>query len=128
LKQSYKIFINPVSKKILLPHQLWNLLLKHYLTKFMTPPVSIHTPNTQQKPTYNNRYILFHNKRQQKEMGVPEIDRFLASLAVEGNAPAHNTIAAKHLMGCQGEGGAIGLSPKLAPTDHLQCSEVGIGT
>jgi hypothetical protein len=61
-------------------------------------------------------------------MGVPEIEHFLDYLAVEGNDPACNTIAAKRLMGCQGGGGAIGLSPRLAPTAHLQCPEVGIGT
>jgi hypothetical protein len=58
---------------------------KNYLTKFVTPYVSTHTPTEQQKPTYNCHYILFHNKRQQKEMGVPEIDHFLAYLAFKDN-------------------------------------------
>ena len=31
------------------------------------------------------RYILFHNKRNPKEMVVPEIEAFLTHLAVEGN-------------------------------------------
>jgi Phage integrase, N-terminal SAM-like domain len=30
------------------------------------------------------RYILFHNKRYPKDMGVPEIEEFLTHLAVEG--------------------------------------------
>ena len=34
------------------------------------------------------RYILFHNKRHPKEMGVPEIEQFLTHLAVEGNIAA----------------------------------------
>jgi site-specific recombinase XerD len=34
------------------------------------------------------RYILFHNKRHPKEMGVPEIEEFLTHLAVEGNFAA----------------------------------------
>jgi hypothetical protein len=34
------------------------------------------------------RYILFHNKRHPKEMGVPEIEEFLTHLAVEGNVAA----------------------------------------
>ena len=34
------------------------------------------------------RYILFHNKRHPKEMGVPEIEAFLSHLAVEGNVSA----------------------------------------
>jgi site-specific recombinase XerD len=34
------------------------------------------------------RYILFHNKRHPKEMGVPEIEKFLTHLAVEGNVAA----------------------------------------
>jgi hypothetical protein len=58
-------------KKILLPHQLWNLLLKRYLTKFVMPSVSSRTPTARQKSTYN---------RHQKEMGVLEIDHFLAHL------------------------------------------------
>ena len=31
------------------------------------------------------RYILFHNKRHPKDLGVPEIEAFLSHLAVEGN-------------------------------------------
>lgn len=31
------------------------------------------------------RFILFHNKRHPKEMGVPEIEAFLTHLAIEGN-------------------------------------------
>jgi integron integrase len=34
------------------------------------------------------RYILFHNKRHPKDMGVPEIEAFLSHLAVEGNVAA----------------------------------------
>jgi Phage integrase, N-terminal SAM-like domain len=34
------------------------------------------------------RYILFHNKRHPKDMGVPEIEEFLTHLAVEGNVAA----------------------------------------
>ncbi len=34
------------------------------------------------------RYILFHNKRHPKEMGVPEIEAFLSHLAVNGQVPA----------------------------------------
>jgi Phage integrase, N-terminal SAM-like domain len=34
------------------------------------------------------RYILFHNKRHPKDMGVPEIEKFLTHLAVEGNVAA----------------------------------------
>ncbi len=34
------------------------------------------------------RYILFHNKRHPKDMGVPEIEAFLTHLAVEGNVSA----------------------------------------
>ncbi len=34
------------------------------------------------------RYILFHNKRHPKDMGVPEIEAFLSHLAVEGNVSA----------------------------------------
>ena len=34
------------------------------------------------------RYILFHNKRHPKDMGVPEIEEFLTHLAVEGNVVA----------------------------------------
>jgi Phage integrase, N-terminal SAM-like domain len=34
------------------------------------------------------RYILFHNKRHPKEMGVLEIEEFLTHLAVEGNISA----------------------------------------
>lgn len=34
------------------------------------------------------RYILFHQKRHPQEMGVPEIERFLTHLAVEGNVTA----------------------------------------
>ncbi len=34
------------------------------------------------------RYILFHNKRHPKEMGVPEIEAFLSHLAVEGKVAA----------------------------------------
>ena len=34
------------------------------------------------------RYILFHNKRHPKEMGVAEIEEFLTHLAVEGNVAA----------------------------------------
>jgi hypothetical protein len=69
---------------------------------------------------------LFHNKRQQKETGVPEIDYFLAHLAFKDNDATCNAIAAKRLLGRKDGGGAIGLSPRLAPTAHLQCSEVGV--
>ncbi len=34
------------------------------------------------------RYIIFHNKRHPKDMGVPEIEAFLSYLAVEGNVAA----------------------------------------
>jgi site-specific recombinase XerD len=34
------------------------------------------------------RYILFHNKRHPKDMGVAEIEEFLTHLAVEGNVAA----------------------------------------
>lgn len=34
------------------------------------------------------RFILFHNKRHPAEMGAPEIQAFLAHLAVEGNVSA----------------------------------------
>jgi Phage integrase, N-terminal SAM-like domain len=34
------------------------------------------------------RYILFHNKRHPKDMGVSEIEKFLTHLAVEGNVAA----------------------------------------
>jgi Phage integrase, N-terminal SAM-like domain len=34
------------------------------------------------------RYILFHNKRHPKEMGVLEIEEFLTHIAVEGNIAA----------------------------------------
>ena len=34
------------------------------------------------------RYILFHNKRHPKEMGVPEIEAFLGHLVVEGTVAA----------------------------------------
>ena len=34
------------------------------------------------------RYVLFHNKRYPKEMGVLEIEAFLTHLAVEGNVAA----------------------------------------
>ncbi len=34
------------------------------------------------------RFILFHNKRHPREMGAPEIQAFLAHLAVEGNVSA----------------------------------------
>jgi integron integrase len=34
------------------------------------------------------RYILFHNKRHPKEMGVPEIETFLSHLAVDGQVSA----------------------------------------
>jgi hypothetical protein len=34
------------------------------------------------------RYILFHNKRHPKDMGVAEIEEFLTHLAVEGNVTA----------------------------------------
>jgi Phage integrase, N-terminal SAM-like domain len=34
------------------------------------------------------RYILFHNKRHPKDMGVPEIEEFLTHLAVKGNVAA----------------------------------------
>ena len=34
------------------------------------------------------RYILFHNKRHPKEMGVPDIEAFLSHLAVEGKVAA----------------------------------------
>jgi integrase len=34
------------------------------------------------------RYILFHNKRHPREMGVEEIEAFLTHLAVEGNVTA----------------------------------------
>jgi integron integrase len=34
------------------------------------------------------RYILFHNKRHPKDMGVPEIEAFLGHLAVEGKVAA----------------------------------------
>ena len=34
------------------------------------------------------RYILFHNKRHPKEMGVPEIEAFLSHLAIEGKVAA----------------------------------------
>jgi Phage integrase, N-terminal SAM-like domain len=34
------------------------------------------------------RYILFHNKRHPKEMGVLEIEELLTHLAVEGNIAA----------------------------------------
>jgi len=34
------------------------------------------------------RFILFHNKRHPKEMGVPEIQQFLAHLAIEKNVAA----------------------------------------
>ena len=37
---------------------------------------------------WSRRYILFHNKRHPKEMGVPEIEAFLTHLAVEGNVAA----------------------------------------
>jgi Phage integrase, N-terminal SAM-like domain len=36
------------------------------------------------------RYILFHNKRHPKEMGVPEIEAFLTCLAVAENVAASN--------------------------------------
>ena len=34
------------------------------------------------------RFILFHNKRHPKDMGVPEIEAFLTHLAVDGNVAA----------------------------------------
>jgi integron integrase len=34
------------------------------------------------------RFILFHGKRHPKEMGAPEVERFLSSLAVEGGVSA----------------------------------------
>lgn len=34
------------------------------------------------------RFILFHGKRHPSEMGAPEIERFLSSLAVEGGVSA----------------------------------------
>ena len=34
------------------------------------------------------RFILFHNKRHPKDMGVPEIETFLTHLAVDGNVAA----------------------------------------
>jgi hypothetical protein len=63
----------------------------------VTPSVSIITPTAQHKSTYNRHYILFHNK----------INHFLAHLAVEGNDASIDTIAAKHLLGCQNGGGEI---------------------
>ncbi len=37
---------------------------------------------------WSRRYILFHDKRHPREMGVPEIERFLTHLAVHQNVSA----------------------------------------
>ena len=34
------------------------------------------------------RFVLFHGKRHPSEMGAPEVEAFLTSLAVEGNVAA----------------------------------------
>ena len=34
------------------------------------------------------RYILFHNKRHPREMGVPEVQQFIVHLATDGNVSA----------------------------------------
>jgi Phage integrase, N-terminal SAM-like domain len=50
------------------------------------------------------RYILFHNKRHPKDMGVPEIEEFLTHLAVEGNVAAatqNQALKAKTLIKLQ---------------------------
>ena len=37
------------------------------------------------------RFIYFHGKRHPREMGAPEISRFLSHLATEGNVAASGT-------------------------------------
>jgi hypothetical protein len=48
--------------------------------------LSIHTENPYLH--YIRQFILFHNKRHPKDMGVPEIRAFLSHMAIEGNVAA----------------------------------------
>lgn len=71
--------INPMEKppKKLLEQVKDRIRLKHY---------SYRTEDTYIQ--WIRRYILFHNKRHPKEMGVPEIEAFLSHLAVNSQVSA----------------------------------------
>ena len=66
--------MNERQPKKLLDQARDKIRLKHY---------SIRTEETYL--SWMRRYILFHDKRHPKDMGVPEVEQFLTDLAVQGN-------------------------------------------
>ena len=77
VKFAYNLGTNNRKPKKLLDRAREILRVKHY---------SIRTEQAYIGWMY--RYIIFHNKRHPKDMGVPEIEAFLSYLAVEGNVAA----------------------------------------
>lgn len=65
---------------------------KSYWTRFVRPYASSTTPSAPKRLTsyvgWITRYILFHNKRHPREMGVSEIEAFLTYLAVDQHVAA----------------------------------------
>jgi site-specific recombinase XerD len=53
-------------------------------------------PTEESYVNWIRRYILYHNKRQPQEMGVPEIEAFLSYLAVEEQVAASTQNQALH--------------------------------
>ena len=68
---------NPAKPLRLLDRMRQIIRTKHYA--YSTEQAYVH---------WVRRYILFHAKRHPKEMGGPEIERFLTHLAVEGQVSA----------------------------------------